>query len=456
MPGQLFSGDIQRAANGITTAPINLYVDPAGSDVTGDGTAGKPYATLTKALASIPEKIAHTVHLRYAGGTYTSFPTNLCFELLRTGQLVLECTDEPTVVAGPFTMSGVADLNTWSGFDITVAGAGWSVDAYHGKFIKITSGASAGLVLPIHYNSADTISTLTSFYSFAPGDSFNIVEPAAIVDTAHPITFGVKGSLSWGYSQLAIVNTMFSTSDIGLNEYLWYGNVFAVLYCTAFKVPEGGPIWQQTAGSINGSQMLDYGGIDDAIAADGYTGCVQFINNATAAIEAATDQVAIYPGEGSVNSGTSLQNFCVRNGFLVVGEQVQALVFAAGHVKVDHGCRASLAYGRVRVPAAHATTPGCLVDDGARLEGAYLYGDSLPQDGFTLTDLGEMILGDSVFAATRYGYNLGIQCRAILESGNTVSGGVDDLYFAQSAGTPAIPASGNSETDSQGSWISSK
>jgi hypothetical protein len=49
MQAQLVSQDQRDSVayyfNGVTTEAIDLYIDPAGSDVTGKGTAALPYAT---------------------------------------------------------------------------------------------------------------------------------------------------------------------------------------------------------------------------------------------------------------------------------------------------------------------------------------------------------------------------------------------------------------------------
>lgn len=54
------------------TADVNLYVNAAtGSDTTGDGTADKPFATVTKAVYAIPKNLGgHTASVVIAPGTY--------------------------------------------------------------------------------------------------------------------------------------------------------------------------------------------------------------------------------------------------------------------------------------------------------------------------------------------------------------------------------------------------
>jgi hypothetical protein len=54
-----------------TTQAITLYVATTGSDTTGTGAVGAPYATLTKALSTLPKVINHMVVINVAAGTYS-------------------------------------------------------------------------------------------------------------------------------------------------------------------------------------------------------------------------------------------------------------------------------------------------------------------------------------------------------------------------------------------------
>jgi hypothetical protein len=51
-------------------ADVNLYVSPSGSDTTGNGTSGAPYATITRALQDIPEFVSQHYIINLAAGTY--------------------------------------------------------------------------------------------------------------------------------------------------------------------------------------------------------------------------------------------------------------------------------------------------------------------------------------------------------------------------------------------------
>src|SRR4051812_44329143 len=55
----------------VTTATMTLWVDAAaGSDTTGDGTSSLPYASIGKAMSSIPMFVRHACTINVKAGTY--------------------------------------------------------------------------------------------------------------------------------------------------------------------------------------------------------------------------------------------------------------------------------------------------------------------------------------------------------------------------------------------------
>ena len=54
----------------VTTADMDIYVATTGSDETGDGSSGNPYATIQHAIDTLPDLIAHSVTIHVADGTY--------------------------------------------------------------------------------------------------------------------------------------------------------------------------------------------------------------------------------------------------------------------------------------------------------------------------------------------------------------------------------------------------
>ncbi|MEN6594692.1 MAG: hypothetical protein ABFC31_07105 [Clostridiaceae bacterium] len=63
------------SAAALLAADTTIYVATTGSDVTGDGTVGTPYATITKAVSVIPKCLGgFTATISVAAGTYTDTP----------------------------------------------------------------------------------------------------------------------------------------------------------------------------------------------------------------------------------------------------------------------------------------------------------------------------------------------------------------------------------------------
>lgn len=56
---------------GRTTADVTYYVSTTGSDTTGIGTVGNPYATVTFAINKLPRNVNHTIVIKVASGTYS-------------------------------------------------------------------------------------------------------------------------------------------------------------------------------------------------------------------------------------------------------------------------------------------------------------------------------------------------------------------------------------------------
>ena len=80
------------------TADVTVYVSTAGNDVTGDGTNTAPYATIQKAVDSLPKWLdGHTATIDIAEGTYEGRITISGFQ---GGKLVLGAAGRAVTVRG--------------------------------------------------------------------------------------------------------------------------------------------------------------------------------------------------------------------------------------------------------------------------------------------------------------------------------------------------------------------
>jgi len=179
--------DIDLIPGYVTQEDIDLYVDGTlGDDDSGDGSVLRPYATIAKAHEQVPFILRHSVHIRIAAGSYTGWPSEIYHRAEENGQLTFDGA-APTVTVSVQTITGVATVDPWTihGIEIIVAAAGWTPNAYRGKYIKIKTGASAGYYLSIVWNDTDTLYCGPYSYPPAIGDDFEIVEPSVIVSATN-------------------------------------------------------------------------------------------------------------------------------------------------------------------------------------------------------------------------------------------------------------------------------
>ena len=77
---------------------VAVYVSPDGNDITGDGTASMPYATIQKAINSVPKSLSmYTVTIRLFGGAYTEDVDVRGFSGGAFQLLAAETTNRPTI-----------------------------------------------------------------------------------------------------------------------------------------------------------------------------------------------------------------------------------------------------------------------------------------------------------------------------------------------------------------------
>lgn len=163
----------------ITTGALTIYVDAAGSDVTGDGSAGSPYATVEKADQDIPEIIRHECKILVAAGNYASgWPESLDHSYKDSGSLAIVGVGTPTVVTGPWTVTGVADLGT-GGQRVTVGAGGLGTDdSLCGQTMMIATGGHPDYGYQVVANTDTTIDVILVTDKVVNADTFNLVVPA--------------------------------------------------------------------------------------------------------------------------------------------------------------------------------------------------------------------------------------------------------------------------------------
>jgi hypothetical protein len=192
---------------------ITLAVSTMGSDapssarpikLTKGNYSAYPFLTIQAAINALPKTIRHTTNINIGTGTFAGFSFE-GFNLYSTAS-INGTLDTWTPTTGP--SSGTAT----SGADgqLTLTGAGWTVDDLVGKFLTITAGTAAGTIIPILKNTTDTIYTApyATVYDntsqFVIQDSVTVVNTAAISSLATGCGIIVAASLATSLAYPAI------------------------------------------------------------------------------------------------------------------------------------------------------------------------------------------------------------------------------------------------------------
>jgi len=207
----------------VTTSDMTLYVSQAtGSDVAGDGSVGNPYASIMKAVDSVPHIRRHTITINVGAGTYAEtlrdggiYSDNGTF----TGKLQIVGQDftTPTLGSGSIT-TGTLGTAPSTGITRTVAGAAWTVDELRGMLIRITSGALSGQYFPIVSNAAGSLDVPSTSASLNSA-TFQIVQPAVIITRGT----GLQASVNVGNGGGGFGSNCFVVQRVRLNCGSFYG-----------------------------------------------------------------------------------------------------------------------------------------------------------------------------------------------------------------------------------------
>jgi len=168
----------------VTTKDLDVYVSPAGSDTTGDGSIGKPFATVTRAYASVPRKVAHKVHIIVTGSLVAagSFPRTIDPEYVEEGCLSIYGKAAPTRKAtrgGPWTVTVSASVTGGVARKVTIgAAAGWVADEFVGYWCRVVTGTNVGYTFPVYGNSTTYFFIPAATLSVCVDDTIEFITPA--------------------------------------------------------------------------------------------------------------------------------------------------------------------------------------------------------------------------------------------------------------------------------------
>ena len=164
------------------TIYINQTTDPTpGNDITGNGSAAYPYATLLKALQTLPNTIIGAVVIQFGAGNW-NVGYNECLELNKKKIIA----DPNTLLAVSLTLSGLmTSLETVSMtqgsnpyiYNVTGGTTPWTVNQHQNHFVK---GAGVYYV-PIESNTSNTLTM----------SQYNVASYTGIYQCATTLTFTV-------------------------------------------------------------------------------------------------------------------------------------------------------------------------------------------------------------------------------------------------------------------------
>lgn len=175
---------------GITTAPINLYVDVSGSDAN-DGSLSSPFLTIQAALNSLPKRIKHQATINVGSGSFAGALIS-SFDLDGGSLWILGSMKNAILTTGAPTGSITNVTNgsgaTWATIQDT--SQNWTIDELRGKWVTIT-GPSSRLGLPrmIASNTSDTLTVVGTFTASTKpsvGDTYQIETTATSINVQAP------------------------------------------------------------------------------------------------------------------------------------------------------------------------------------------------------------------------------------------------------------------------------
>lgn len=256
-----------------TISDMNIYIDSvAGSDETGDGSAGAPYASMWF-FNSLPKRINHEVNILFTSNYVVENyqPLIVDFEFGHDGYLNFVGVGAPEVVEGPFTVSTTGDVASGASIYIQMTAA---VGDHPGDFLLCTSGAPVDHAGAIHSRSGtDTyIMTKGNMTGLAPGDTFNVVRPSihfqcrsltvmCRLNTWYSAIVRTNGRIGFMNMQLDIPNTNDARSSLLID----CASVPAVMSFVQLNPPDDGSYMIKsglnTQSGLNGAETLSASGV---------------------------------------------------------------------------------------------------------------------------------------------------------------------------------------------------
>jgi len=192
-----------------TIQDYTIYCNAStGNDTTGDGTSGTPYATIQKAIDSLPTIIAHDVVIAVgADETITStisFAGHYCAKSLTLK--AMDTSDNDLYATGTATSGSSTTLQDTS--------KSWATDEWNGGWVCIIQGTGVGEVRAITDTTSDTI----TIASGTTPDSTSLYIIVKVVITGNSLDTGLSGLVDilniYGFKWSTFSSSIISSNKI--------------------------------------------------------------------------------------------------------------------------------------------------------------------------------------------------------------------------------------------------
>lgn len=207
-----------------TTAAITYYVESTGSDEN-DGSLAKPFKTIQRAVDMVPKRIKHPVVINVGAGTFDGFALDgITIQYASTGSYIgvigTLTTHTPSAGIAGGTATGFVNGSNATRSSITIAGAGWTVDALKGKLMRVLSGGGytndpTKSCYVISANTADTVTVLSNYTTFDGSTAIDFCDWGTAVRPNLKTTSGMVYGSTANTCVITNVIDSYSPSDSG-------------------------------------------------------------------------------------------------------------------------------------------------------------------------------------------------------------------------------------------------
>lgn len=202
-----------------TFALSTVYVDTLGSDVTGEGTSGNPFASIERAASIIPTGQLTSVVIQLNGAG----PYNCPVQINAYNNIILRGSETTEFTR---SISSVSSTSTTNGIVFTLAGAALTANQLKGRHLKVTGVLSGSRNIIVGYNDTSNVCSgvmhnrtfLSDIQSSPAGGSVDVITYTQLNLTANTI---ISGSVNFSMEMVRVTGnfTLFANATEKLNAW---------------------------------------------------------------------------------------------------------------------------------------------------------------------------------------------------------------------------------------------